>query len=182
VNTYRRSSILRICFIAIGAACVLALAAVVNASGARTTATAAADCKTSGLVVWLDTRGNAAAGSIYYTLKFTNQSGHTCTLTGYPGVSAVDLRGHRLGSAASRNPSGVHVVSLPSGATGSAQVRITQAGNFPQPACHNVAAAGLRVFPPNQTAAKVVPIPFQACSRAGPVYLSVKTVAGTRSH
>jgi hypothetical protein len=138
---------------------------------------AAASCKTSGLVVWLDTRGNAAAGSVYYTLKFTNQSGRTCSLIGYPGVSAVDLRGHRLGSAGSRTPSGVHLVSLPNGATASALLRIAQAANFPESACHRVAAAGLRIYPPNQTASKVIPIPFDACSRTGPIYLSVKALA-----
>lgn len=137
----------------------------------------AAKCSTSGLVVWLDTNGNAAAGSTYVTLKFTNQSGHTCTLTGYPGVSALDLHGHALGSAAGRNPSTTRVVRLAKGATASAVLQIVVAGNFPPSACHRRAAAGLRVYPPNQTASKVVPLPFEACSRTGPVFLSVKTVA-----
>jgi Protein of unknown function (DUF4232) len=160
--------------IAAGAvACGLALAAAPSASPGAV----AVSCRTSGLVVWLDTTGNATAGSVYYTLKFTNQSGHACTLGGYPGVSAVDLHGRSLGSAGSRNPSGVHVVTLANGATANAVLRITVAGNFPASACHQVAAAGLRVYPPNQTASKVVPLPFEACSHAGPVYLSVKAVA-----
>jgi hypothetical protein len=41
-----------------------------------------------------------AAGSIYYHLEFTNLSGRACTLVGYPGVSAINLSGHQLGSAA----------------------------------------------------------------------------------
>jgi hypothetical protein len=173
----RESLALRLCLIAMSAvACVLVLAVVGNASGARATDAAAASCRTSGLVVWLDTRGNAAAGSVYYTLKFTNQSGRTCSLLGYPGVSAVDLRDRRLGSAGSRTPSGVRLVRLPNGATASALLRIAQAANFPQSACHRVAAAGLRIYPPNQTASKVIPIPFDACSRTGPIYLSVKAV------
>jgi hypothetical protein len=163
----------RIWWLATGAvACGLALT-VASASGGRA---AAASCKTSGLVVWMDTRGGAAAGTAYYTLELTNQSGHSCTLFGYPGVSAVDLRGHRLGSAASRSPSGAHVVTLRKGATARAQLGIGTAANFPRSACHQVAAAGLRVFPPNQRASKVVPFPFQACSRAGPVYLHVGSV------
>jgi hypothetical protein len=36
-----------------------------------------------------------------------------------------------------------------------------------------VTAAGLRVYPPNQTRARLVPFPFGACSRAGPIYLHV---------
>ena len=152
-------------------ACGLALM-VASASGRA----AAASCKTSGLVVWLDTRGGAAAGSAYYTLELTNQSGHSCTLFGYSGVSAVDLRGRRLGSAASRSPSARHLVTLRNGASAGAQLQIATAANFSRSACHQVAAAGLRVYPPNQTASKVVPFPFQACSRTGPVYLHVASV------
>jgi hypothetical protein len=165
----------RICTMAaIAAASALALAA--NASG--TSAAASATCKTSELVVWLNTQGDAAAGSVYYTLEFTNQSGHTCVLTGYPGVSAVDLHGHRLGSPASRSPSAIRPVNLPNGATATAQLRIAQAANFPPSKCRLAAAAGLRVYPPDQTASKLVPIPFRACSRTGPLYLSVKALSG----
>lgn len=175
----RRSSARRSRSIATSAvACALALGPLAGAPGAQANGAAAARCKTSGLVVWLDTRGGAAAGSVYYTLEFTNQSGHTCTLSGYPGVSAVDLGGRQLGSPAGRNPSAAHVVSLPNGATASAQLRLAQARNFPPSICHVAAAAGLRVFPPNQTAGKVIPIPFEACSHAGPVYLGVKAVTG----
>ncbi len=160
-------------WVAVGAvACAAAPAAVSAAPGA-----VAASCQTSGLVVWVDTQGNATAGSVYYALKFTNQSGHACTLRGFPGVSAVDLRGHALGSAGGRSPSTVRTVSLANGATASAVLRVAVAGNFPASACHRVAGAGVRVYPPNQTASKVVPLPFEACSRTGPVYLSVKAVA-----
>jgi hypothetical protein len=179
--TMHRSAVTaRICSMsAIAAACALALAAT-DTSAARTTdGTAAATCRTSELVVWIDTRGDAAAGSIFYNLDFTNQSGHTCALTGYPGVSALDLRGHRLGGAATRSPSVTHLVSLPNGATATAQLRIAQAADFPSSTCHPAAAAGLRIYPPNQTAAKLVPIPFKACSRTGPIFLSVKAVSGT---
>ncbi|HEY5318726.1 MAG TPA: DUF4232 domain-containing protein [Solirubrobacteraceae bacterium] len=134
-------------------------------------------CATSGLVVWLDTQGNGTAGSTYYTLEFTNLSGHTCTLGGYAGVSAVDLAGHQLGSAASRDKAtSPHTITLAAGASATAVLRIVEAGNFPGSACHQVTAAGLRVFPPNLTTSKVVPFPFPACSRSGPVYLSVRAV------
>jgi hypothetical protein len=132
-------------------------------------------CPATGLVVWLDTEGNGAAGSIYYRLELTNLSGRTCTVYGYPGVSAVDLRGRRLGSAASRDP--VHkprLVSLAEGTTATVVLRIVQAANFPASSCRPVTAAGLRVYPPDETAAKVVPFPFRACSRRGPVYLTVQ--------
>jgi hypothetical protein len=37
-------------------------------------------------------------------------------------------------------------------------------------------AAGLRVYPPDQTKAKIVPFPFLACLRSGPTYLSIAPV------
>jgi Domain of unknown function (DUF4232) len=133
-------------------------------------------CPTSGLVVWLDTRGDGAAGSTYFNLKLTNLSGHACTLAGYPGVSAIDLAGHQLGSAATRNPSRVRVVRLARRATATAVLQIVVAGNFPSTRCHPVTAAGLRVYPPNQTGSKVVPFPFTACSRQGPIDLNIAAV------
>lgn len=177
MTTHRRSFTVRACSIATGVvACGLALTALANA-GLRARDALATTCKTSGLVVWIDTNGDAAAGSVYYTLKFTNQSGRTCTLTGYPGVSAVDLRGKWLGSPASRSAAGGRTVTLADNDSAGALLQISQAANFPSSACHPVAAAGLRVYPPNQTASKVVPIPFRACSRTGsPVYLHVRAV------
>ena len=140
-------------------------------------ASASGRCTTGRTVVWLDTQGNGGAGSVFYSLRFTNFADHPCTLTGFPGVSAVDLAGHQLGRAGSRTPSPVATVSLASGATVSAEIRIAQVVNFPTAACKPVNAAGLRVYPPGQTAAKVVPFPFKACSRSGPVYLNVKAVS-----
>jgi hypothetical protein len=157
--------------------CCIAFVAVA-VGGASASPAASPTCATAGLVVWLNTQGGgAAAGSSYYKLEFTNQSGHACTLVGYPGVSAVDLHGHRLGSAAGKNPSSKRVVGLANGATASSVLQVVVAGNFPQSACHRVPAAGLRVYPPNQTASRLVPFPFEACSRSGPVVLTVKAVA-----
>jgi hypothetical protein len=133
-------------------------------------------CPTSGLVVWLDTQGNGAAGSVYYNLEFTNQSGSTCALQGFPGVSAVSLVGRQLGNAASRSLPARRSVTLANGATATAVLRIVDVGNFSPSACRPVAAAGLRVFPPNRTSAKTVPFPFQACSRGGVTYLSVQAI------
>lgn len=137
-------------------------------------------CATARLVVWLDTQGNHAAGSTYYKLEFTNLSGHACSLLGYPGVSAVNLSGHQLGSGASRNHSHApRLVRLASAVTATAVLQIVDAHNFPRSACHQVTAAGLRIYPPNQTASKLVPFPFPACSHAGPVYLTTRAVQTT---
>jgi hypothetical protein len=160
-------------------AAVLVPATALASSGSPASAarTAVPGCATSGLDVWLDTQGSGAAGTIYYDLEFTNLSGASCTLFGYPGVSGVSLSGTQLGKAASRNHAFTpHVVTLANGATATAIVGIRQVSLFPPAQCKPVTAAGLRVYPPGQTAAKVVPFPFGACSKTGPVYLTVMTV------
>ena len=163
---------------ALALAIVLTASPLATASRARTATVPA--CTTSGLVIWLNTMGNGAAGSIYYTLEFTNLSGHACTLSGYPGVSAVDLSGHQLGSAGGRDSSSPgHTVTLAASGshqTATATLRVVEAGNFPPSACGITTAAGIRVYPPNQTASKVVPFPFSACSHTGPAILRVRVV------
>jgi Protein of unknown function (DUF4232) len=161
----------------LSAAVVAAMCLPAIASATHTiTAASVPSCTTSGLVVWMDTQGDGAAGTIYYKLEFTNQSGKTCSLYGYPGVSAVDLSGAQLGTAGSRDQSKVRTVRLANGATATAVLRVVEAGNFPSSTCHIKSAAGVRVYPPNQKASKVVPFPFSACSAKGPAILRVQAV------
>jgi Protein of unknown function (DUF4232) len=133
-------------------------------------------CATSGLDVWLDTQGSGAAGTIYYNLEFTNLSGSTCTLFGYPGVSGTDLTGNQLGSPAARVGATPSTVTLANGATATAIVGIVQPGILPPSQCGPVTAAGLRVYPPGQAQARRVPFPFGACSKSGPLYLKIYPV------
>jgi hypothetical protein len=133
-------------------------------------------CATAGLVVWAYADyGGGYAGGYAYTLGFTNLSGHACTLRGHPGVSAVSLAGQQLGSPAGRGGGTPATVTLASGATATARLDIGDAGAWCQP----VTAAGLRVYPPGQRAAKIVPIPFGACPHAGPVWMGVGPVQNT---
>ena len=158
-------------------ACALVAGLAVAAGSVAHGAVGTPSCATGGLVAWLDTNGDSAAGSTYFELKLTNLSGRRCALKGYPGVSAVDLSGRQLGSAAGRNahtrPS---TVSLAPGRTAAAVLQVARTGVYPTAQCRPVTAAGLRVYPPNQKGAKVVPFPFRACSRVGPVYLHVQAV------
>lgn len=135
-------------------------------------------CTTSSLDVWLSApAGGGAAGSYYYHLELTNLSGGTCTVSGYPGVSAVNLAGHQLGKAAARNP--VHppgFVTLENDSTAVALVQLTDVGVYPHSACRPTTAAGLRVYPPDQKTSKIAPFPFLACAAMGPVYLHVEAV------
>jgi hypothetical protein len=158
----------------IAAAAILVPTIALASSPTSAGGAAAPQCATSGLVVWLNTTGNGAAGNIAYQLEFTNLSGHACTLFGYSGVSGVNLRGKQLGKAAHRSL-GVakHQVRLASGATAKETILIAEVGNIPRSSCRQVTAAGLRIYPPGQVAAKIVPFPFGACSRGGTQYLQV---------
>jgi hypothetical protein len=179
MNLTSRASRRITAFAATACAAILVPALALVASGPPAGAASRAmarTCETPGLVIWLNTHGSGTAGSTFYHLKFTNLSGHRCTLNGFPFVRAIDLRRHRLGSRAAFDHRTPHSVTIGRGKTATATLQIVDAGNFPPSACHPVTAAGLRVYPPNQTRSKVIPFPFSACSRRGPVYLIVRPV------
>jgi hypothetical protein len=137
-------------------------------------------CAGSQLAIWLNqVPGDGAAGSIFHQLGFTNLSRRTCTLRGYPRVTAANLHGDKVGGFALREPTGTpHAVRLHPGDTAFATLRITEAQNFPHSVCHPVTAAGLRVSPPGRHSHKLVPFPFEACARAANTNLSVRAVKG----
>jgi len=158
-------------------ACGQAATKATSTAAAKThRSTAAQSCPTSGLAVWLGLgEGGATAGSTYYPLELTNVSHRTCTLFGFPGVSAV--RGRQLGSAAGRDHARpTQRVTLAPGETAHAILRIVDVANYPSARCGQANASGLRIYPPNQRAAAEIPFAFRACSRSGPVYLSVRAV------
>jgi Protein of unknown function (DUF4232) len=166
-------------------ACAVALAPAAALAAAATSAAAvkaaAPHCQTSGLVVWMNTQGDGTAGSVFYTLMFTNLSGHACTLDGHPGVSAVSLTGHRVGGPAAWDPPAARKVTLANGATAYALLQysdVVTSNSGPQP-CHPEMAAGLRIYPPGQTASKIVPTPLKACT-TGVTYLGVRPVQHAR--
>jgi len=160
---------------AITCAAALAPAAAFAATGQHVSTAHATTprCATKGLDVWLNTSGSSATGHTFYRLNFTNLSGHTCTLFGFPGVSAVTLTGTQLGSPAARSSTTPHTVTLKNGATKHALVDILNTDFIPPPKCHPVTAAGLRVYPPNQTKSRVAPFPFHACAKSGRIYLGI---------
>jgi hypothetical protein len=168
-----------------GAARALALgaAALAFAVAAAPADAAAPACTKGQLVTWLNTQSNGTAGTIFYTLNFTNV-GARCTLRGYPGVSAVGRTGQQLGRAARRNSiKPVKTVTLNAAnashgafSTAHATLGIVDTGVFSPSVCAPTIASGLRVFAPNQHAATVDPYPFSACARGGPKFLSITAV------
>jgi len=153
--------------------------AVLTADTSRAAPAAVRSCAASDLGAWVAvTQGNGAAGSIFYPLQFTNLSRHACVMRGFPGVSAVDRNGHQLGSPASWD----HVVPartvvLAPGATAHTTLRYGDAEVATAPGCHPVFSTfELRIYPPGQYRATYAAFGLEACSHAGPVYLSVEPV------
>jgi len=136
-------------------------------------------CQASQLGVWIAlAQSNGAAGTIYYPLNFTNVSGHTCSLHGFPGISAIARNGHQLG-----NPAGwatgvaVRTVVLAPGATAHTILQYHDAEVSTAPGCDPVnTAVVLRVYPPDQYDATVAAFDLQVCSHTGPVYMSVEPI------
>lgn len=153
-------------------AAIAALALPAGSAAQRAHPASVGPCPASGLVAWLDTNGNGAAGTIFYTLHLTNLSGHRCTVRGYPGVSPAALSGRQIGPGALRSGMAVHTVTLARGAGAKANLGIAEAGNFPPAHCGQTTAAGLRVFAPGSTVARFVPFPFAACTRLANLRIS----------
>ncbi len=119
-----------------------------------------------------------AAGSVYQVIDFTNISGFTCTLFGYPGVAlAGGSPVTQVGAAATRSATGQKkLVTLATGATANALLRITQALNYPTAKCRPVATTYLQIYPPNQTTPVYLGYKSTGCSATGVNLLSVSVV------
>ena len=125
---------------------------------------------------------NGYAGGFDVTIGFTNTSGATCTLYGYPGVSLVSASYAQIGLSAKRlGTVPVKLVTLAPSATASAMVQIGDALNFPSPTCSPVKAAYLRIFPPNQTASVYLANTSQTCSKPVPTLTVTAVQAGSGS-
>jgi hypothetical protein len=120
-------------------------------------------CTNAATDSWINTRGNGTAGSSYYHLEFTNLGTTACTLSGYPGVSAVSLSGMQLGPAGTRISATWHAVTVGAHETVSAQLQIVVAENFTSSACGVTWAAGLKIYAPNETAGRISYFPFPTC-------------------
>jgi hypothetical protein len=144
-----------------------------------TTATPAGPgpCQSSALKVTLGT-GNAAAGTAFYEIVFTNESSTTCTLYGFPGVSFTgETYAVQVGPAATRNPaSQPTLVTLAPGAVASAEISVVDAQNYSPGPCGLTTASGILVYPPNLTASVGLPFNGYTCVHAKYHVLSVDAV------
>jgi hypothetical protein len=150
--------------------------ATTSSGGARTSAASAPACTAFGLGVWVAVgQGNGAAGTIFYPLEFTNLSGHTCSLFGFPGVSAIGNHGNQLGSSANwERTTSPHTVILAPGATAHTMLAYHDAAVTTEAGCDPVNSATLlKVYPPGQHKWTYAAYDFQSCSRPGVRYLSI---------
>jgi Protein of unknown function (DUF4232) len=154
------------------------LAAAVIASPAADAASTP-PCASSGLVIWAgEEAGGGTAGSVYYRVELTNLSGKACTVSGYPTVSAVSLKGQKIGAGATHEPGKkAHTVKLAPGDSAVATLRIVDALNFPKNKCKPTLAAGLRIGVPGGSGAKVAPLAFETCALTKSKTLSVSVVS-----
>ncbi|MFY9889599.1 MAG: DUF4232 domain-containing protein [Streptosporangiaceae bacterium] len=169
-----------------GAAILLPAVALASSAGTSAHSTAARSaaaprCVRGYLTSWLGFPGSGAAGSSYYELEISNVSGQTCTLYGFPGVSARGSGGRQLGSAALRSPGYSELtVTLAPYQTAHVVLQITDTGNFSPSACRPATAGSLRVYAPGDYTPITVPFSFSACAAKGPIFLHVSpTLAGT---
>jgi hypothetical protein len=128
-----------------------------------------AACATSGLSVKLGA-GNGAAGSTFVPIVFTNTTGSSCSLFGYPGVSFVTGQGgSQIGSAAMRDPTQpASSIVVAAGGVAHATLRVVQADNFPAAGCKPTPVSTLKIFPPGQTAALYLAFSSRTCASTSP--------------
>lgn len=134
---------------------------------------AVGQCKAASLTAATDATGGGAAGSVYEKLILTNSGTAPCIVEGFAGVSlTADANGEPIGEPATRvTTTPVTKIELAPGKSAWAEIRYTQAGNYGD--CTKVPAAGLRIYPPNDTASLFVAEQHDACSNAGIKLLTV---------
>jgi hypothetical protein len=123
-------------------------------------------CHTAGLTVAVDPdKGGGAAGSQGEFLVFTNKSGKTCTLYGYPGVSFVaGGNGTQVNVPFTRTAGTKSTIKLTAGGKAYAPIQLVDYLNYPTADCKPVTIRGYRVYPPDETAAVFVSAPQKVCS------------------
>lgn len=135
-------------------------------------------CKSSDLKLSIG-QGDAAAGTVYKPLVFTNISNHSCVIQGFPGVSYVGgADGHQVGAAAYRVGEKGAAITLGKGDTASAAIGFVNVQNYDPVQCQPQPVRGLRVYPPQETASMYIDLPGTGCGndKIPGNQLTVKTI------
>jgi hypothetical protein len=112
--------------------------------------------------------GDNAAGHIGLIVVFTNTSTRTCTIYGYPGVSFVTDRGDQVNDPAHRVPQTPSLVTVAPNGKAHASLLLVNVDNYAgSPSCQATLAAGVRVYPPDDTTALFASSPQWICDIKG---------------
>ncbi|MBK1784394.1 DUF4232 domain-containing protein [Prauserella cavernicola] len=124
-------------------------------------------CNSGNLKVALG-QGDAAAGTQYRPLQFTNTGDAPCEIQGYPGVSYVAGEdGHQVGASAFREGTKGDAIALKPGETAYAEIGFTQVLNYDPEQCKPTDVRGLRVYPPQETESVFVEMAGEGCAGEG---------------
>jgi hypothetical protein len=114
-------------------------------------------CSTSDLKLTIG-RASAAAGTVFYSVKFTNRSSSVCTMYGFPGVAFVTKPGGGvIGAPAGRVTAERDLINLGPGGTAHATLAVSDVlleNNCRQ---DQVPVKWLQVYPPDQYAPLFAP-------------------------
>jgi hypothetical protein len=132
-----------------------------QASARPASAAVTARCAASGLRISMGPGARVTVAITRYPLDFTNVSGASCTLFGYPLVAAYRGDGLQVGAAAGDDLSAAaRRVLLAPGQTAHAALDAA----VPAARCTPVRATGLRVVPPGDSAPRYVRRPLTTCT------------------
>jgi hypothetical protein len=128
--------------------------------GTTTTVPTTPRCTTADLSISLGQQG-AAAGNRYLPVVFTNTSGKTCTVYGYPGVSLLDAAGKQIGTPATREAGSTpKLVTLEPGQSASAAVHTASSGVAPN--C-GPTSTKIRVYVPDERTPVALTVALADC-------------------
>ena len=105
-------------------------------------------CGTNDLTITLGQ--HSGAGKISVPIVFTNHSGKTCTMMGYPGAAYVSAGDHhQVGDPAGGQSGPLPTVALRPGESASATLTRADTAAFDPSQCAPTAVWGLRIAPPH---------------------------------
>lgn len=138
-------------------------------------------CHTSGLAISSRELG-AAAGNHYAAIVFTNVSGHSCRVYGFPGLQLLNSSGKAIATHVVRDPSSTpKLITLAAGAKAWTQVNWSAVPGEDEPNSEHCEAtpAATEVTPPDETAHKIIKWPYgPACEHGRMVVTALAAGAG----
>jgi uncharacterized protein DUF4232 len=137
-------------------------------------------CHTSGLAISSRALG-AAAGNHYAVLVFTNNSGHSCQVYGFPGMQLLNSKGGTVPTKVVRDPSSKSkLVTLATGAAAWTRVSWSAVPGEDEPNSEHCepTPASTEVTPPDETAHKIIKWPYGPACEHGRIVVTA-LAAGT---